>query len=226
MTILRQFLSGFRVHLIPEEQELFIKMPGRVLKGSPMFPAIRKCPGNPHSPHGIQPVRILDNLSLRSFRPAAPVMAEGDAVYDTADFLNPLFLHSLCTKEGAAIGIIPGIKELWIISIVQKGGQSNHFAVTIRLPVCNGHRHPVNPHGMGQIMTSRLFLKEFPDIRNGRILESIHCPLLPTVWFVEERNLAVRLVRAMHSAHRKMPDTSPKAASSLAITGAEIPCPR
>ena len=76
---------------------------------SAVFPAVGKCPRNSDSTHGVKPVRILNDLSLHSFRNLSPVPAEGHGIDTCADPLNIVMKTTLCNgMDVAKISDTPG----------------------------------------------------------------------------------------------------------------------
>ena len=88
MSFCRKLLCRLCVHHIPEKEKFIMEMLNGILQWASLFSAIGKCPGNADGPHGIQPIRILYNLSLQSIRDISPVPAERNGIDTRADPLS------------------------------------------------------------------------------------------------------------------------------------------
>ncbi len=88
MPLSGKLLSGLCIHHIPQQKKFIMEMLNGILQWASLFSAIGKCPGNADGPHGIQPIRILYNLSLQSIRDISPVPAERNGIDTRADPLS------------------------------------------------------------------------------------------------------------------------------------------
>jgi len=129
------------------------------LHGSSMLTAIGKCPCDPDSTHGVQAIRVLNDLSLQGLRNPAQVLTEGDRVDTRADPVDPLCRHP-AFQEGPRVPVIFRMEQLVIVRVMQEGRKRCDLPVTSWLGFGDPHGVVIDPQGMLRIMPTGIVTKE------------------------------------------------------------------
>ena len=161
--------ARMRIHLAPEQQQLFIKMIDGRLQGSALLPAKGKGPGDSHSPHGVQPVRVLYDHPLQGRGTPAPVSAERDLIDDPADSVSRIRINLLLRHERSGIGIVFRMEKLMVIRIMEDGRQRDHPSVTLLQGIRDGQGIMIDTQGMVRVMAAGAVRKELCDIFDGSL---------------------------------------------------------
>ena len=87
MTLFGNFPGSFRIQFIFQKQELFMEVFYGILQWPSMLTAECECSCNSYCTDGIQPIRVLNDLSFQCLRMYSPVPAERYGVNCFAYFI-------------------------------------------------------------------------------------------------------------------------------------------
>lgn len=130
MSLFRNSPCTLRIHLIFQQQELFVKMSDGILHRSPMLAAKCKCSCDPYCSNGIQPVRILNDFALWRLRMFSAVLSERNRINGLTYSFNSFRGCPLLCQKRPNICVILSMKDLIIICVMKQGSKCNDFSVT------------------------------------------------------------------------------------------------
>ena len=173
MTFLGNGLGSWGVHAVLEQKELLVEVVYGGLYAPAVLPAEGEGAGNADGSEGIQAVCILDYLPFYGRRGFCAVLAERNTVDGLADALYGIGLDAVFLKEGPGVGIVGGVEELVVISIVKQCGKGNDSPVAFRLGVCDAHGKGVHPQRVIGIVASGIASEELSDVFLGLFNELV-----------------------------------------------------